>query len=402
MKTSDSVELVLVLLVVLFLEINLCASPDEPSGSGYVKICKSSVAGTLLAVLVVLVIVCLLLIIMKYVVKNRIQKSAKGKVNCTWSGFYRFSKAEIEHAMNFSRRKVSLGAGNAGHVYKGILPSGQVVVIKHIFRKNNTPDSFTRELEALSRIRHPNLVSLLGCCSENSELYLVYEYCCNGNLAQHLTKRESTLSWAKRVEILRDCAKALRFLHRYPEGCIVHKAIKLTNVLLTEDMKPKLSDFGLAELLEMEETMPIYRGHRGSIGYIDPEYMSTAKLTCASDIYSLGMIMLQLLSGRKLIELDLDARDQLTRKAKDVVMRKRPLADFEDPRLNGYLNVEDFESILQLAVLCSSKSSKLRPTIDVVLEELDKIWNRTKGSEKAKNKTSSATPLSKSLELMEV
>ncbi|KAF6161828.1 hypothetical protein GIB67_029913 [Kingdonia uniflora] len=177
-------------------------------------------------------------------------------------------------------------------------------------------DSFTREVEGLSRIRHPNLVCLFGCCVEGGEQYLVYEYCSNGNLAQHLlsnTPRDSDLPWDRRVRILRDCALALRFLHGHPDGVTVHRDIKLTNILLTEKMEPKLSDFGLAKMLGMEESK-VFTDVRGTIGYMDPEYMSNAKLTCASDVYSFGIVALQLLSGRKVIDLDLDARDQLTRK----------------------------------------------------------------------------------------
>lgn len=111
----------------------------------------------------------------------------KGGVT-TWSGLYRFSKAEIENAMSFSTHKVSLGAGSAGRVYKGVLPSGQLVAIKHIY-KSSKADTFTREVDGLSRIRHPNLVCLFGCCVEDGEQYLVYEYCPYGNLAQHLLSK---------------------------------------------------------------------------------------------------------------------------------------------------------------------------------------------------------------------
>lgn len=106
----------------------------------------------------------------------------------TWSGLYRFAKEEIERAVDFGSERTSLGRGSAGQVYKGMLPSGQLVAIKKIFQ-SNTSDSFIREVEGLSRVRHPNLVCLLGCCIENGEQYLVYEYCEQGNLAQHLLSK---------------------------------------------------------------------------------------------------------------------------------------------------------------------------------------------------------------------
>ncbi|THF94092.1 hypothetical protein TEA_011755 [Camellia sinensis var. sinensis] len=211
--------------------------------------------------------------------------------------------------------------------------------------------------------------------------------------------KDTVLTWGRRVKILRDCALALRYLHHYIDGCIVHRDIKLTNILLSENLDPKLSDFGLARMLSMEESK-VFTDVRGTIGYMDPEYMSNAKLTCASDIYSFGIVALQLLSGQKVIELDLDARDQLTRKAKDVSIGKRPLTEFEDPRLNGSTNSVDFESLLQIAVLCVAKSSRGRPTIDVVFEEMDKAWKNIQLSLRAKNeKKLSGTPGSRSSEL---
>lgn len=197
----------------------------------------------------------------KSLIHSYCTSNAQGKVVGTWSGLYRFSKAEIERAINYGNSKVHLGSGSAGQVYQGVLPSGQLVAVKHIY-KTAMSDSFTSEVERLSKIRHPNLACLLGCCIENGEQYLVYEYCSNGNLAQNLLsesqnfrsfgggKKKKTpiawcelselvvrctcagsdrvLPWDKRVRILRDCALALRFLHTHPDGCIVHRDIKVS------------------------------------------------------------------------------------------------------------------------------------------------------------------------------
>ncbi|XP_031376811.1 proline-rich receptor-like protein kinase PERK3 [Punica granatum] len=362
----------------------------------YVKI-KYKTVKVVFASLLVIAGFMLIVLLIKYVKRRKPEKPTPSREITTWSGLYRFSKAEIENAINFQNERKSLGRGSAGHVYKGILPSGQAVAIKHI-NKSNMSDSFTREVEGLSRVRHPNLVCLFGYCIEGGEQYLVYEYCPAGNLAQHLLRKDSGLTWDRRVKILRDCALALRYLHHFIDGCIVHRDIKLTNILLTENLEPKLSDFGLAKMLGMEESK-VFTDVRGTIGYMDPEYMSNAKLTCASDIYSFGIVALQLLSGQKVIELDLDARDQLTRKAKDVSMGKRPLSDFEDPRLNGNLNRADFECILQVAVFSVAKSSKDRPTIDTVFEEMDKAWKNTLGDMKTQREINSmATSMSSSFD----
>lgn len=356
-----------------------CLPALSTSGSkDYIKV-KTSLAKALLAIFLSITVLMLIIILIKYVTNKTEKKQKKMlmqiKSVSAWSAIYRFSKAEVENAINYGIERSFLGQGSAGRVFKGVLPSGQIVAIKQIF-KSNTSDSFSREIEGLSRVRHPNLVCLLGGCVEDGDQYLVYEYCSAGNLAQHLLHKGTVLLWEKRVKILRDCALALRYLHHYVDGCIVHRDIKLTNILLTEDLEPKLSDFGLAKILGLEESK-VFTDVRGTIGYMDPEYMSNAKLTCASDIYSFGIVALQVLSGQKVIELDLDARDQLTRKARDVSFGKRPLMDFVDPRLQGDLNMTDFESILQLAVLCVARSSDGRPSIDIVFEELDKAWNNT-------------------------
>ncbi|XP_031091398.1 probable receptor-like protein kinase At2g42960 [Ipomoea triloba] len=352
----------------------------------YFKI-KRSVFKAFISIFLSVMVVAAVILLGKYVTKNKatettkeIHEPAKELASCP--GLYRFSKAEIENAINCGNEKIFLGRGSAGQVYKGVLPSGQYVAIKQIY-KSNTADSFYRELEGLSRIRHPNLVCLFGCCFEDGDQYLVYEYCSAGNLAQYLMRKDRLLTWEQRVKILRDCALALRYLHNNIDGCIVHRDIKLTNILLTDNMDPKLSDFGLAKVLGMEESK-VFTDVRGTIGYMDPEYMSNAKLTSASDVYSFGIVALQVLSGQKVIELDLDARDQLTRKAKDVSMGKRALTDFEDPRLKGQVNSVDFESILQIAVLCVARSSKGRPTIDVVFEEMEKVYKNVQADKKAK------------------
>ncbi|KAK8476267.1 hypothetical protein V6N11_001682 [Hibiscus sabdariffa] len=341
-----------------------------------------TLAKALLAVAVAFMVLIFILVLVKFVAfkkgksKRKLPKPMPVKDCNTWSGLYRFSKDEIEKAISINNRRKSLGRGSAGEVYEGRLPSGQVVAIKEI-KKGNSLDTFASEVAGLSRIRHPNLVSLLGCCVEGDEQYLVLEYCHAGNLAQHLLKKDCVLTWDRRVKILRDCALGLRYLHSYIDGCIVHRDIKLTNILLTENLEPKLSDFGLAKMLGIEESK-VFTDVRGTIGYMDPEYMTNAKLTCASDIYSFGIVALQLLSGQKVIELDLDASEQLTRKAMDVSMGNRPFTDFEDPRLHGDLNRKDFEAILHIAVLCVAKSSRGRPPIDVVFDELEKAWKNTK------------------------
>ncbi|XP_074324419.1 leucine-rich repeat receptor protein kinase HPCA1-like [Apium graveolens] len=380
-----------------------CVSALDVYDRGYIKL-KVSLVKVLSAIFIatigLIVIIVLILCVNKY--KKRNDRCVLAKEITEWSGLYRFTKKEIENAINIKDLSTCLGRGSAGTVYKGILPSGQVVAIKHICKGYNL-DTFAREVEGLSGVRHPNLVSLFGFCTEDEEQYLVYEHCSNGNLAQRLLRKDTLLTWERRVKILRDCALGLRHLHHHIDGSIVHRNIKLTNILLTENWEPKLSDFGIARMLGLQESK-VLTDVRGTVGYMDPEYMSTSKLTRSSDIYSFGIVILQLLSPQKVIELDLDARDQLTRKAKDVIKKERPLSEFIDHRLHENLNIVAFESILEVAVLCVAKSGKARPSIDVIFSELDKAWKNTvleKGG-KLGCSSSAALTLSSTLEVPQV
>lgn len=144
----------------------------------------------------------LVITLVKYVTrKKKPPKSAQQKEMTTWSGLYRFSRAEIENAINYRNEKKCLGRGSAGRVYKGVLPSGQAVAVKHIYQ-SNTSDSFRREVEGLSRVRHPNLVCLFGYCIEDGEQYLVYEYCPAGNLAYHLRSTSGSTTFLPLISFL--------------------------------------------------------------------------------------------------------------------------------------------------------------------------------------------------------
>ncbi|KAL5997207.1 hypothetical protein ACLOJK_008137 [Asimina triloba] len=218
-----------------------CLPALDRSDANYFKI-KNSLAKVILAVLIAIMGLALIIGLIQFVTGGRKKKNTSTKespqstkeegkgINTTWSGLYRFSRLEIERAMSYGNHRECLGAGSAGRVYKAILPSGQLVAIKHIYKSNHS-DSFTREVEGLSRIRHPNLVCLFGCCVDGGDHFLVYEYCPFGNLAQHLLRNDNVLQWDMRVKIMRDCAFALRFLHNYPDGCIVHRDIKASTTI---------------------------------------------------------------------------------------------------------------------------------------------------------------------------
>ncbi|PHT33514.1 hypothetical protein CQW23_25314 [Capsicum baccatum] len=182
-------------------------------------------------------------------------------------------------------------------VYKGILADRKHVAVKHII-KDKQMETFVREVTSLSHIKHPNLVSLLGHYDGPNECFLVYELCHNGNLSEWLFGKSKYLLWRRRLEIALDCARGFLFLHSYPEGSIP------ANILLSASFEAKFSDFGLSKLISI--------GHpyassevRGTFRYVDPEYQKNRHVNTYGDVYSFGIVLLQLLSGQRVINLDL-------------------------------------------------------------------------------------------------
>ncbi|KAK9104509.1 hypothetical protein Scep_021353 [Stephania cephalantha] len=274
-----------------------------------------------------------------------------------------YSATDNLNAMNF------IGQGMAGKVYKGVLPNGRQVAVKHI-NNDKHMETFVREVRSLSHVRHPNLVSLLGFCEEQKECFLVYELCHNGNLSEWLYDKDKVLSWNQRLEIAISSARGLSFLHSYPEGCIVHRDIKPTNILLGPSFRAKLSDFGLSKVMDLGQSY-VSSEVRGTFGYVDPEYQKNHKVTSHGDVYSFGIVLLQILSGRKVINLDLHKPMPLDKMARSLV-RGGNIAEFVDPKLNGEFSNEGFNIVLKLALSCTSYKQQ-RPTMEKVIRVLEKV-----------------------------
>lgn len=282
-------------------------------------------------------------------------------------GLYIFTKRELQRATeDFSEGRV-LGKGGSGKVYLGKLPSGKEVAVKRIVQKKKV-DQFYQEVELLSRLRHPNLTSLLGYCRHRGEHILVYEYMPGGDLGCLLYKQQDTvMPWDRRLQIALDCAEGLAHLHLFPHGAIVHRDIKPTNILLNESGQAKLSDFGVSKLIAPDFSHASTE-IKGTAGYLDPEYFTVGKLTNASDIYSFGIVLLQLISGQKAII------DTPSGGAESIVYTVRGgypnVRDFVDPRMADAVDGHDLESIkmvLDVATRCVQQYRDDRPSIAEVL-----------------------------------
>uniref|UniRef100_A0A1D1YYK5 Leucine-rich repeat receptor protein kinase EXS n=1 Tax=Anthurium amnicola TaxID=1678845 RepID=A0A1D1YYK5_9ARAE len=277
--------------------------------------------------------------------------------NCT--GLYMFSKKEIKKAISsWKYSKVRVVYRTAGKIYTGILPSGQLVAIKKL--KGERMELFHREVDTHCRVRHPNIVSLVGACSGSGrKRYLVYEYCSNGNLVQQLAGSDHVLSWEERVKILRGIALALRFLHSHPDGSIIHTGIKAKNIQLTENMDPKLSNFWSTQVLS-RQGIPALAG----------------RPSCVVDIHAFGILALQVLSGTT-GDWKSAPGDTIVRMAKEVVRGEREPAEIKDSLLNiGQDDLCDMESILRVAVLCLTETQEGCPTMEEVFEVVNEVWRK--------------------------
>ncbi|CAN4123959.1 unnamed protein product [Withania somnifera] len=283
------------------------------------------------------------------------------------SSYRRLSLKEIYSATDNLSMSNFIGQGIAGKVYKGILADRQHVAIKHII-KDEQMESFVREVTSLSHIKHPNLVSLLGHYDGPNECFLVYELCHNGNLSEWLFGKSKYLSWRRRLEIALDCARGLLFLHSYPQGSIVHRDIKPANILLSASFEAKLSDFGLSKIISIGHSYASSEV-RGTFGYVDPEYQKNRHVNSYGDVYSFGIVLLQLLSGQRVINLDLKNPMPLSKMAKNLT-KGGNIKEFADPKLEGKFSIEAFEILLKLA-LTSIGLKQQRPSMEQVVIKLE-------------------------------
>ncbi|KAM6578243.1 hypothetical protein CsatB_030080 [Cannabis sativa] len=305
-----------------------------------------------------------------------------------------FSLSELATATHSFSLENKIGGGSFGVVYKGKLSDGRDVAIKRghisssqtitrmmIKQFQEKESAFDSELVSLSRLNHKHLVSLVGFCQENEERILVYDYMENGSLHNILhDKRNDSVSvinsWRARIKIALDAAKGIEYLHNYAVPPVIHRDIKSSNILLDSDWTARVSDFGLSKLMK--------RGHRdavsakavGTVGYIDPEYYVLNVLTAKSDVYGLGVVMLELLTGKKAVFKD--GEEGLTSVVDYARERRRLLGEgVLDNRVGSpeWINeAEAVEILADTAVRCVKLEGRDRPEISEVVSCLDRAF----------------------------
>nr|XP_029147700.1 probable LRR receptor-like serine/threonine-protein kinase RFK1 isoform X5 [Arachis hypogaea] len=284
-----------------------------------------------------------------------------------------YTLEQIRAATNDFSPANKIGEGGFGPVYKGQLSDGTWVAVKQLSSKSRQGNrEFLNEIAMISCLQHPNLVKLHGFCIENNQLMLVYEYMENNSLAHALFSSENQLKldWSTRHRICIGIAKGLAFLHEESRLKIVHRDIKSTNVLLDGNLNPKISDFGLARLDEEEETH-ISTRVAGTVGYMAPEYALWGHLSYKADVYSYGIVVLEIVSGKNNKSyMPSDDCLCLLDKAFHLQSTENIMA-LVDERLGLEVNPTEAENMLKVALLCTNVSPSLRPTMSEVVNMLE-------------------------------
>uniref|UniRef100_A0A2C9V2V0 non-specific serine/threonine protein kinase n=1 Tax=Manihot esculenta TaxID=3983 RepID=A0A2C9V2V0_MANES len=288
-------------------------------------------------------------------------------------GPHRFSYQELKKATRGFRDKELLGFGGFGKVYKGTLPNSNTqVAVKRISRESKQGvREFTSEIASIGRLRHRNLVQLLGWCRRRGDLLLVYDFMPNGSLDKYLFDNPKTiLNWEQRFNIIKGVASGLLYLHEGWEQTVIHRDIKAGNVLLDSELNGRLGDFGLAKLYE-RGTNPSTTRVVGTLGYLAPELTRTGKPTTSSDVFAFGALLLEVVCGRRPIEPKAMPEELILVDWVWEKWKNGAILDVVDPRLNDEFDELEAVVVLKLGLMCSNNLPNVRPTMRQVVRYLE-------------------------------
>ncbi|XP_071737900.1 probable serine/threonine-protein kinase PBL5 [Rutidosis leptorrhynchoides] len=288
-----------------------------------------------------------------------------------------FRYAQLVAATNNFKAANFLGEGGYGKVYKGKLEDNdQVVAIKKLDPNGGQGlREFLIEVLTLGVADHPNLVKLIGYCAEEEQRILVYEYMPLGSLEDHLhglRLNKKRLDWNVRMKIAAGAARGLAYLHDQMNPPVIYRDLKCSNILLDEDYHAKLSDFGLAKVGPQGDNTHVSTRVMGTYGYCAPDYAMTGQLTFKSDIYSFGVVLLELISGRKAIDNSKPATEQnLVSWARPLFKDRKKFSQMADPVLEGEYPVRGLYQALAIAAMCLQEQPKMRPRVADIVTALD-------------------------------
>ncbi|KAL5062773.1 hypothetical protein RYX36_024510 [Vicia faba] len=284
-----------------------------------------------------------------------------------------FSYAELELATGGFSQANFLAEGGYGSVHRGVLPEGQVIAVKqHKLASSQGDVEFCSEVEVLSCAQHRNVVMLIGFCIEDKRRLLVYEYICNGSLDSHLYGRQrDPLEWSARQKIAVGAARGLRYLHEECRvGCIIHRDMRPNNILITHDFEPLVGDFGLARW-QPDGDMGVDTRVIGTFGYLAPEYAQSGQITEKADVYSFGVVLVELVTGRKAVDLTRPKGQQCLTEWARPLLEEYAIDELIDPRLGRLYLEHEVYCMLHAASLCIRRDPHCRPRMSQVLRILE-------------------------------
>ncbi|KAI3728800.1 hypothetical protein L6452_17443 [Arctium lappa] len=338
------------------------ASKDLPRRKKRKGVTVSTVVGSVAGVVFVLGLIMLII--------YRRKRSLVGKT--TMEGLLvAFAYKDLQIATkNFSDK---LGGGGFGSVFKGVLRDSSVVAVKKLESMSQGEKQFRSEVSTIGTTQHVHLVRLRGFCAEGNNKLLVYDYMPNGSLDSHLFHEKPVLSWKTRYEIALGTARGLVYLHEKCRDCIIHCDIKPENILLDADFCPKIADFGLAKLVGRDFSR-VLTTLRGARGYLAPEWLSGVAVTAKADVFSYGMLLFELVNGKRNAERSEDSGGTFFPcLAATVVMVGGDILSLLDSRLNREADVEEVSKIFKVAFWCIQDEEESRPSISMVEQILEGV-----------------------------
>ncbi|XP_059631737.1 protein kinase STUNTED-like [Cornus florida] len=266
-----------------------------------------------------------------------------------------------------------IGKGGSSQVYRGCLPDGKELAVKILKPSEDVLKEFVLEIEIITALHHKNIISLLGFCFEDNNLLLVYEFLSRGSLEENLhgnKKASLAFGWSERYKVGVGVAEALDYLHNRSAKSVIHRDVKSSNILLSDDFEPQLSDFGLAKWASTSSSFITCNDVAGTFGYLAPEYFMYGKVNEKIDVYAFGVVILELLSGRKPISSEYPkGQESLVMWAKPILNGGK-VAQLLDPSLGNNYDRDQLEIMVLAATLCIRRAPRARPQMSLVMKLL--------------------------------